>query len=125
MVALCACWCPSSTSIRAPNGSMAWSLWSATARVSGSSAATITTPIHGKRNGTGKKQAAKKFVAPRMRGATNFLTACLFLQGALTITFPIIREQNALALVEGLQVDGAAPHGVNMLESLFSIDQVE
>src|SRR5436305_5669600 len=104
MAAPCDCWCTIYTSIRVRSSSMAWSLWSATAPVSESSSAIIITRTPGKRSGTGNREAAKKIcgtthacVVPQI-----FLAASLLLQGALAVALAIIREQDALALVDGL-----------------------
>src|SRR5579872_6725451 len=61
MAARCVCSSPNSTSTKAPNGSMVWSLWSATVPVSGNREDITTTPTPGKRSGTGKHQEQEKF----------------------------------------------------------------
>src|SRR5713226_4522239 len=112
MVAPCACWCPSSTFIRARSGSMAWISWRVTAPVSGSSAAITITLTRGKKSGTGKghiELPAEKICCSHA-GSSRFFQRVvqlfLFFQSTLAVSLPVVSEQYTFALVDGLQVDG-------------------
>src|SRR5579872_3232505 len=93
MAVRCVCSSPNSTSTKAPNGSMAWSLWSATTPVSGNREAITTTPTPGKRSGTGKHQEQEKFNKSQQSACRLLAFIELLLLLMLTSTAPLSRGQ--------------------------------
>src|ERR1700712_3978346 len=67
----------------------------------------------------------RRRLSPQLPFSPENIRMPLFFQSALAIALPIVGEQYAFALVDGLQVDGAAPHHMHILEGLLGVDQVE
>src|SRR5437763_11083626 len=96
--------CRNCTSIRARNGSMAWSLWSVIAPASGSSAAIITMLIPGKRSDTGK-DSARLSMFRRKQKLTRWIMRPIALQGEFT-------------MLHGIAIDAAMWAGI-VLANVF------